>query len=81
MSKKRGRKPTKSPLDDENQRLRREIVKLKGRLAQAEVGLVVLEHPVAAGDTRVELGGDLHEYGKHHRWYERHCERRWRNDE
>lgn len=37
MSKKRGRKPTKNPLSDENERLRRENVKLKARLAQAEV--------------------------------------------
>ena len=37
MSKKRGRKPTKNPLSDENERLRRENAKLKARLAQAEV--------------------------------------------
>ena len=37
LSKKRGRKPTKNPLADENERLRRENVKLKQQLAQAEV--------------------------------------------
>jgi transposase-like protein len=37
LSKKRGRKPTKNPLADENGRLRRENVKLKQQLAQATV--------------------------------------------
>jgi transposase len=37
MSKKRGRKPTKNPLADEVERLRRENAKLKARLEQAEV--------------------------------------------
>lgn len=37
LSKKRGRKPLKSPLADENEQLRRENAKLKQRLAQAEL--------------------------------------------
>jgi transposase-like protein len=37
MSRKRGRKATKDPLVDENERLRRENAKLTARLAQAEL--------------------------------------------
>ena len=43
MSEKRGRKPTKNPLADDNERLRRENVKLKKQLAQAEVIIDVQE--------------------------------------
>lgn len=37
LSKKRGRKSSKNPLTEEVERLRRENVKLKAKLAQAEV--------------------------------------------
>ena len=37
LSKKRGRKSTANPLEDENERLRRENEKLKAKLAQAEL--------------------------------------------
>lgn len=36
LEKKRGRKPTRSPLSDENEKLRREVAQLKRRLEQAE---------------------------------------------
>jgi transposase len=36
LSKKRGRKTTRSPLADENERLRREVSRLEQRLEQAE---------------------------------------------
>lgn len=37
LSKKRGRKPTRNPLSDEVDGLRRELAKVKRQLAQAEV--------------------------------------------
>lgn len=37
MSKKRGKKSTKNPLAEENERLRRENAKLQARLEQAEM--------------------------------------------
>ncbi len=37
LSKQRGRKPTQSPLTEENERLRRELAKVKQQLAQAEL--------------------------------------------
>ena len=41
LSKKRGRKPTKNPLADENERLRKELARAKRELEQAKLVIEV----------------------------------------
>lgn len=46
LERKRGRKPTRNPLSDENEKLRREVAQLKRRLEQAETIIDVQKnHP------------------------------------
>lgn len=47
LSKKRGPKPKKNPLADENERLRRELANVKAQLAQAEI-IISVQKKVAS---------------------------------
>lgn len=47
LSKKRGKKPTKNPLGDENARLRKELASVKAQLAQAEI-IISVQKKVAS---------------------------------
>jgi transposase-like protein len=47
LSKKRGRKPTKNPLADEVERLRKELAGVKQQLAQAEI-IIEVQKKVAS---------------------------------